>query len=148
MDRPTVCVSRTGGIVSTMTWRDLLAVSCFCIPLACTQSTSQTITEIDRVCGVGPADSLAVTVEFSTCLSSSCDTVESAQCTLREANGVVTVEGMVEITSESGSCTSDCGIASAECSIELPPGDYTLDHAGRQATITLPTSDTVCTVDD
>lgn len=65
-------------------------------------------------------DGNQVRVRFDTCLSSSCDKLVSAECTLT-VNGTTAVivgEAVVEHNGDA-ECTADCGLVDATCSGEL-----------------------------
>lgn len=63
------------------------------------------------------AAALEVTVQFNDCLSSSCDRVDDAECTIVEEGGVLVAMGSATITSKGDTCTADCGGVSATCTI-------------------------------
>ena len=73
--------------------------------------TSKEVTEISGVC----VEEGNFVVTFSTCLSSSCDSVESAECTTTVSGAVIEVSGSATIRSQGETCTSDCGYVTAEC---------------------------------
>ncbi|MCA9713801.1 MAG: hypothetical protein H6713_28790 [Myxococcales bacterium] len=89
------------------------------------------VTEINEACVTSDGDAVVVVARFADCLSSSCDTLESARCELALEDGIITVTGEAVIRSKQfGACTSDCGLVEATCTLELPPGDYTLAGVG------------------
>lgn len=103
---------------------------------ACFATTYRSTTEISSTCVTSDGEDIGVLVSFAECLSSSCDTLEAADCELSVEGNVVTVTGEAEIKSTTrtgprGGCTSDCGFVDAVCSMSLPPGDYVLRAEGR-----------------
>ncbi len=90
-----------------------------------------TVTNLESACVTSEDDNLVVHARFQACLSSSCDTLESTRCELGLEDGVITVTGEAVIRSKQfGACTADCGFVDASCSLELPPGEYTIRGAG------------------
>lgn len=75
-----------------------------------------TVETIDRLCLSGPD---TVRAKFATCLSSSCDTLVSAQCTLTRDGEDAVITGRAEIDSQGNECTTDCGFVEATCSGSL-----------------------------
>jgi hypothetical protein len=106
----------------------------------CDSAEEKTFQDEGALCMQAPeGTSLAVTVQFPTCLSSSCDTVRSASCKIAVDGQklIVTSSGTVE--SEGGSCTDDCGLMQASCQVGgLAPGKYTITHGSESQEITLP----------
>ena len=75
-------------------------------------------------------------IDFEGCLSSSCDTLDAAECILTEDGSGLSVSGTAEITSQGDVCTADCGFVTASCS--LPDGttdDTTLTYNGSTTTV-------------
>ena len=98
-----------------------------------------TITELEGACVTAEDDNLVVHARFNACLSSSCDTLESTRCELGLEDGVITVTGEAIVRSKKfGACTADCGLVDASCSLELPPGEYTIRGAGEDIVATHP----------
>jgi hypothetical protein len=62
-----------------------------------------------------------ITFTFDTCLSSSCDTLESATCEATISGETVTVTGEAVVVSEGDTCTDDCGMATATCTMPALP---------------------------
>lgn len=92
-----------------------------------------------------PAGILKATVDFNTCLSSSCDTVKKKECHVSLNGQTVTVESSATIEQKGGACTDDCGFVSTTClSPPLEEGDYTLVHGDRETAFSLPADDTIC----
>ena len=60
-------------------------------------------------------------VDFQTCLSSSCDTLVEATCTVNADGDDVPLESYARIESQGNTCTADCGFTTADC--DLP--DFT-----------------------
>ena len=71
-------------------------------------------------------------VDWQTCLSSSCDTLTDDTCTATLTSGTLVVEsyGRIESDVAAGTCTSDCGFASATCTLPLieDPATVTVEH--------------------
>ncbi len=84
-------------------------------------------------CGTGPTQSTlrnqgsacvdtaagTITVDFETCLSSSCDTLLSASCTARWNVDAVELEAeaVIESAGPGTDCTTDCGFVTATCDL-------------------------------
>jgi hypothetical protein len=86
------------------------------------------------------ADELRVRVSFDRCLSSSCDEVQSANCTVSAIDDRIVVSSQLVYTSATDrACTDDCQSGIAECSVPITtPGVYQLTHGLCQSTITMP----------
>ena len=61
-----------------------------------------------------------VRVDFQTCLSSSCDTLEGALCVATMQGESVVVTSTATRVTKGNTCTSDCGFARVTC--DLPSG--------------------------
>lgn len=89
-----------------------------------------------------PGDDLEIVVFFPHgCLSSSCSDVRITTCeaTLTGNEIHVSSHGVVEEDVSANACTTDCGIMTARCNIDLDePGDYTIVHGDQTTPITLP----------
>ncbi len=72
-----------------------------------------TITDKGSVC----VDGDEVSVDFDTCLSSSCSTVVSAGCTATLAGTVVTVHAEAVVDNGGRICTADCGQLATTCAL-------------------------------
>lgn len=81
--------------------------------LACDPVITQTLDDVGTVC----VDGAEVSVDFGTCLSSSCDTLVSAGCTATLEGTVVTVHAQAVIDSQGKTCTADCGLVSTTCAL-------------------------------
>ncbi len=110
---------------------------------------TETITTTDQgsVCLEAPtADSDGViTVDPNLCLSSSCDTLLSGTCSATLDGTTITVTSEFVVESQTGdvTCTDDCGLPTANCTVgPLPLGTYTLVHGAQSETIDVPTTDT------
>jgi len=92
------------------------------------------------VCLRSAGDTLEVLVQFRTCLSSSCDTLASATCSITAEGTNLLLEDQATIKrKQAESCTSDCGLVTARCSLpDLAPGQYRILRAGDSEDITLP----------
>jgi len=112
--------------------------------VACNGPGAGTVTVIDNQ-GTACVDEAAGTVEidFETCLSSSCDTLEGASCNATWAGDTLTVTSTGSVVSTGGDCTADCGFATTSC--ELPEGvdlaGGTLAYADTEVAL----SDAACT---
>lgn len=97
-------------------------------------------------CATSDADgTLQVTVEFASCLSSSCSTVSDNTCSLQLSGNqiLVTSHAIIETRLE-GPCTDDCRVASAQCGLaSVPPGTYAVVHGDSAENIELPTTGAV-----
>ena len=71
-----------------------------------------TVESIDEVCLAG-AETLRA--KFATCLSSSCDTLVSATCSIARAGEEAVITGRAEIDRQGDVCTTDCGLVEATC---------------------------------
>ena len=83
-----------------------------------------------------------ITFTFDTCLSSSCDTLDSATCTATISGETVTVTGEAVVTREDGECTADCGIVTATC--EMPALPDTGEIEVTVGDTTVPLAEFVC----
>ncbi len=80
-----------------------------------------------------------VRVAFPTCLSSSCDTLQEASCTLDVSGDVLRISSQGIVESKGKICTLDCRAATVECTMEpIEPGDYTVIHGDERQTVSLP----------
>src|SRR5690606_13503088 len=88
---------------------------------------------------------IPVTVQFETCLSSSCDTVKEVACSVTQDGDAWWVDGFARIERKSGSCTDDCGSVTAECTFEAPEeGGFTLQTDGISVTYVHPGAEALC----
>ena len=120
--------------------------------LACTAGSPPgietiTTTNTGSVCLEAPvADGDGqITVDPNLCLSSSCDTLISATCTATLDGSTITVTSEFVVESQTGdvSCTDDCGLPMATCTVgPLASGTYTITHGDVIAEVTIPTTDT------
>lgn len=83
-----------------------------------------------------------ITFTFDTCLSSSCDTLDSATCTATLSGETVTVTGEAIVTSEGDECTADCGVVTATCTMPALPDTGEIQVVVGGATV--PLADFVC----
>jgi hypothetical protein len=82
---------------------------------------------------------VVVRVAFPTCLSSSCDTLQDASCTLEVSGDELRVSSQGVVESKGKVCTLDCRAATVECAIAtLEPGDYTVIHGAQRETVSIP----------
>lgn len=99
------------------------------------------------VCISGAADQPhTIEVNFGTCLSSSCDRLLSASCTVEQAGTELIVQAKAEVShAQNQACTEDCGLAGTTCTTEaLAAGDYTLVYANKRLDVTVPVSELAC----
>jgi hypothetical protein len=99
--------------------------------------------DVGTACVSGSVDQPhEVTVDFGICLSSSCDTLVAASCTVEQSGVDLKVSGKATVTSDAGPdgiCTTDCRRAAATCSVPaLAAGTYTLSYAGKQIEFAVP----------
>lgn len=89
---------------------------------ACTEPTIERFEDTGVFCFDTTQGTYAV--DFQTCLSSSCDRVIEASCTIESENGVLVVHATAEVErATSGTCTDDCRFLRPSC--ELPDLDDT-----------------------
>lgn len=94
-----------------MRWLSLLLLA------ACDGGPTVTeLVDVGEVC-IDSQDGSYV-VDFQTCLSSSCDTLVSAECSGTLDGDTLTITATAVIESEGNVCTDDCGFVQASC--ELP----------------------------
>lgn len=82
-----------------------------------------------------------VTVDPHLCLSGSCDELISSGCTatLEGTTITVTSEFVVESPAEPTTCTTDCGMPTASCTVgPLPAGTYDLVYGAATGTAVVP----------
>ncbi len=88
--------------------------------------------------GVACLDGATIKVDFQTCLSSSCDTLEGASCEAALSGDTIMVTSAATVVSDSGAsaCTADCGLATTSCAVT--GGDAsaatTISYAGSETT--------------
>ncbi|MBM4364580.1 MAG: hypothetical protein FJ090_01580 [Deltaproteobacteria bacterium] len=98
--------------------------------LACApEVTTRTLEDEGSVC---LDDEGQVQVTFPDCLSSSCDTLVSAECTAELVDGVLEVHAKAVIESQGEVCTTDCGLVQATCEMPLveDPGTVQFSYGG------------------
>lgn len=98
-----------------------------------------------------PADeALHVHVAVNECLSSSCDTLEKAECSVQVSGQMVTIRSEFRIHFKSGSCTTDCKLPTAEClAPALPAGTYTFKSGNETRTVEIGSGTTpACSLSD
>ena len=87
----------------------------FVLLCACASVSTTDVSDM----GVACVEEGRVTVDFQTCLSSSCDSLE-ASCVAVLEGEVLVVTSEATVSSAGRVCTADCGLASTTC--ELPEG--------------------------
>ncbi len=76
----------------------------------------------------------ALIIDFQQCLSSSCDDLLSAECTVTEEGDLLVVHGSAVIESQvGGECTDDCGFVEATCTLPEAedPSQVRVRYAGQ-----------------
>lgn len=83
--------------------------------------SAQTRVSTDTITRGAPecVDGNQVRVRFDTCLSSSCDKLVSAECTLTADGTTAVIVGEAVVERQEGDCTADCGLVDATCAGEL-----------------------------
>lgn len=123
-----------------------------------TDSKDESITKtvdhanVGTACIAAGADGAqAVTVDFGLCMSSSCDELDSASCSVEQTGSDLKVSSKATVTSTGGPntvCTTDCRTISATCTgPTLAAGTYTLVYGDTRQAVTLPVVDKTCTKD-
>jgi hypothetical protein len=115
------------------------------------QVTSKTTDHADvgTACVSGSADQPhEVTVDFGLCMSSSCDELVSASCTVERSETELKVSGKASVRRTAGPdtiCTTDCRSVATKCSAPaLAAGNYKLSYAGKQSEFVVPLGDKAC----
>lgn len=81
-----------------------------------------------------------VFVTFPACATQSCDSVESATCSVALVDGVLEVTGSATMRHQGTVCTEECLTVTASC--EAPDGEATsLSYAGQTAPLDACTGD-------
>ncbi len=138
--------NRAGGVscVSELTYAvsGLVAV----VLVGCSDDDPVTTVYEDRgkVCVESESDgAVRVQVEFPTCMSSSCDQAKERTCSVELAGDRLIVASRGVVESRGTTCTTDCGILTAECKSEpVEAGMYVIVHGEHSANVTLPTGAT------
>lgn len=120
----------------------LLALTLGASALGCGESETETsYVDVGTACISGEPDaSHTVTVDFETCLSSSCDTLLESTCSAELVGNELKITAEATVLSKtSGPCTLDCGRAEATCETPpLPAGDYELVYGESTRTVSVP----------
>jgi len=102
---------------------------------ACDMEPEERRTDISDK-GTACLDGAEVKVDFNTCLSSSCDTLEGASCTATLSGDTITVTSSGTVVSVGDECTADCGFSTTTCAVT--GGDATtatkISYAGQETT--------------
>lgn len=106
--------------------------------------------DVGTACVSGSVDQPhQVKVDFGLCLSSSCDSLVSASCTVEQSGVDLKVSGKATVSRTGGPdtvCTTDCGRVTAACDVPaLAAGSYALSYAGKQIEFAVPVGDSACT---
>lgn len=97
-------------------------------------------------CEVEPGE-VEVEVVFNSCASSSCTTLEEAECTAVRDGDEIEITSSARIRNKTGNvaCTTDCGILSVRCDVgTLEEGTYTLAHGDDTRTVAVPGEEDYC----
>ena len=136
-----------------MRWMSMMSIAALLLAACGGGTTTETITNDGRVCLDNPSSSgdgvdpgpIEATVTFNKCLSSTCDTVTSKECTVEMNGDDVVVESSATIEREGDECSADCGAITVTCSgPDLDAGDYTIKHGEKLHPFSLPASGEVC----
>jgi hypothetical protein len=74
-------------------------------------------------------------VDFQGCISSSCDTVQSANCTAALDGTTLSVTAEAVILTVGDECTADCGLVEAGCAVPDGSEGATVSFNGMTATL-------------
>lgn len=135
------------GVVRRNGLRAVLALL-MSAPLGCSSTT--TFEDEGTVClELDAQGNVRVTVGFPACLSSSCDQALDTSCTVTRKGTTLQVVSRGAYESEAGSCTLDCQSLTASCDATpniglTEPGDYTVKHGARTASVSLTPLMPVC----
>jgi hypothetical protein len=135
----------TGMIPLRANW--LLHLSVLCSALACSEGddgTRKHRTTLENEGGLclrsSTDETLAVTLVFPACLSSSCDRVISTSCQVTASGTELVISGKAQTeTTGAEACTADCGSLVARCTSAgaIPPGPYTVKLGTESANVAL-----------
>lgn len=107
-------------------WIFLLLVGCASPPV------TNILEDVGIVCLSGGE----VVIDFQGCLSSSCDTLDSAVCDVTGDAVALELSGTAQITSQGDVCTTDCGFVTADCDLPTDVTDATtVSYAGETTTL-------------
>jgi hypothetical protein len=119
--------------------------------LACNGTTTTETTYVDEgeVCVSGAVDEPhSVTVDFATCISSSCDEVVESMCEATLSGSELTITASATVSmNRGGACTADCQPVWVTCETDpLPAGSYNLVYGEYYGPLTVPaaTADPTC----
>jgi hypothetical protein len=107
-----------------------------------------TLEDQGAACISGAVDQAhTVEIDFATCLSSSCDKLESASCTVEQSGTELIIHAKASVSRKLGEpCTEDCRRAQTTCNTgTLAAGTYTLVYAGQRSDIVVPLTEPACT---
>lgn len=114
--------------------------ACFTVVLlACGEDETAVREDQGPVCWSQTEAQLQAVVPLQECLSATCDLHRHSECSLSlEADGI-RVRSRFSYVQKSGSCTPDCGLIAARCTMPLPPsGTYRVLLGDQDSEITLP----------
>ncbi len=101
------------GMSGEQKMRNYIAVLAIAAYAGCGDRVERnTVETIDEVCLAGAN---TVRAKFATCLSSSCDTLVSATCSVSREGEDAVIAGRAEIDRQGDTCTTDCGLVEATC---------------------------------
>ena len=138
--------------------RDLGVVIASLIILGCDSGTTHTFKDEGRLCvypggdrpisplpngtdpqNYGAEQGLDLNVVMPDCLSSSCGLDRQAECTAAVNGSLIDVTSKASYRQQGNTCTTDCGVLVAKCSVPpLPAGAYTIRHGLTELTLTVP----------
>jgi hypothetical protein len=133
-----------------MNARMSLVLASFAAALSACADGPETVvhTEEGDICLSQSAGELKAVVPLNQCLSASCDTERQSECSIAlEADGIRVHSRFSYRRAGSGSCTADCGLLAARCSMPLPAdGTYAVLLGDQGGEITLPLTVSVASV--
>ena len=92
-------------------------------------------------------DPITVHYVAEQCFSSSCTQNIDISCSVAVDGSLITIDGTGswEVASGNQECTADCGLGATECTIDpLPKGTYDVRFGSDSASLTIPSTATVC----
>ncbi|MEY2929851.1 MAG: hypothetical protein RL033_600 [Pseudomonadota bacterium] len=132
-----------GSLIAALTSFSAVLVPFCAVSLACGEEERVVREDEGSVCLSQSEGELQVVVPFQYCLSATCDLHRQSECSLSlEADGIH-VHSRLSYVQMSGSCSPDCGLLAAVCSMPLPAdGTYLVVLGDQGGEITLPLSET------
>ncbi len=104
----------------------LLLLPLAILPVACDDVVETEHVNTGQACVSGSPDQPhEIAVDFQQCLSSSCDELLDASCTVTVEGNTLTIESTATIRSSGTECTADCGAVATTCTTPpLAAGTY------------------------